>query len=197
MAGTGTRAPRKEHKGCSGRLGRVRLRFITDLSSGCTRGAGAAAAPVSPPWEPSPRGAAVPLGWQEVAPGDTGDAAGPQAGRGLGGQLPQPWAPPRPSDLLTASSASYLPQLAKESERLQAMMAHLHMRPSEPKPFSQPVSVRTPPALLHPHSRPLPSLALVTGCRPLPALCMVTTAPHGPAGWAPKDGRALSTLRRR
>ncbi|XP_064895111.1 forkhead box protein P4 isoform X3 [Columba livia] len=32
-------------------------------------------------------------------------------------------------------------QLAKESERLQAMMAHLHMRPSEPKPFSQPVSL--------------------------------------------------------
>lgn len=32
------------------------------------------------------------------------------------------------------------PQLAKESERLQAMMAHLHMRPSEPKAFSQPVS---------------------------------------------------------
>lgn len=41
------------------------------------------------------------------------------------------------------------PQLAKESERLQAMMAHLHMRPSEPKPFSQPVSglpVPHPPA---------------------------------------------------
>lgn len=40
-------------------------------------------------------------------------------------------------------------QLAKESERLQAMMAHLHMRPSEPKPFNQPVSSRrrytTPP----------------------------------------------------
>ncbi|XP_046496147.1 forkhead box protein P4 isoform X5 [Equus quagga] len=31
-------------------------------------------------------------------------------------------------------------QLAKESERLQAMMAHLHMRPSEPKPFSQPLN---------------------------------------------------------
>uniref|UniRef100_A0A674MZR8 Forkhead box P4 n=1 Tax=Takifugu rubripes TaxID=31033 RepID=A0A674MZR8_TAKRU len=31
-------------------------------------------------------------------------------------------------------------QLAKESERLQAMMAHLHMRPSEPKPFNQPVN---------------------------------------------------------
>lgn len=38
------------------------------------------------------------------------------------------------------------PQLAKESERLQAMMAHLHMRPSEPKPFSQPVSTRLPPS---------------------------------------------------
>ncbi|XP_064328243.1 forkhead box protein P4 isoform X3 [Phalacrocorax carbo] len=40
-------------------------------------------------------------------------------------------------------------QLAKESERLQAMMAHLHMRPSEPKPFSQPVSVHPPPAHLN------------------------------------------------
>ncbi|XP_062042064.1 forkhead box protein P4 isoform X1 [Lepus europaeus] len=40
-------------------------------------------------------------------------------------------------------------QLAKESERLQAMMAHLHMRPSEPKPFSQPVSVSARPEPLH------------------------------------------------
>ncbi|NXK96835.1 FOXP4 protein, partial [Formicarius rufipectus] len=39
------------------------------------------------------------------------------------------------------SSAFFLPQLAKESERLQAMMAHLHMRPSEPKPFSQPLNL--------------------------------------------------------
>ncbi|GCC36317.1 hypothetical protein chiPu_0014811 [Chiloscyllium punctatum] len=29
-------------------------------------------------------------------------------------------------------------QLSKETERLQAMMAHLHMRPSDPKPFAQP-----------------------------------------------------------
>uniref|UniRef100_A0A3B5MXH1 Forkhead box P4 n=1 Tax=Xiphophorus couchianus TaxID=32473 RepID=A0A3B5MXH1_9TELE len=35
-------------------------------------------------------------------------------------------------------------QLAKESERLQAMMAHLHMRPSEPKPFNQPLNVISP-----------------------------------------------------
>ncbi|NXS54977.1 FOXP4 protein, partial [Brachypteracias leptosomus] len=38
-------------------------------------------------------------------------------------------------------SSSCLLQLAKESERLQAMMAHLHMRPSEPKPFSQPLNL--------------------------------------------------------
>ncbi|NXQ84560.1 FOXP4 protein, partial [Nyctibius grandis] len=44
---------------------------------------------------------------------------------GLGGQL------------LRAVGTS----LAKESERLQAMMAHLHMRPSEPKPFSQPLNL--------------------------------------------------------
>ncbi|KAF1649823.1 Forkhead box protein P4, partial [Aptenodytes patagonicus] len=48
-------------------------------------------------------------------------------------------------------------QLAKESERLQAMMAHLHMRPSEPKPFSQPVSVHPAPALVCPCSRSLSS----------------------------------------
>uniref|UniRef100_A0A4W3JM82 Forkhead box P4 n=1 Tax=Callorhinchus milii TaxID=7868 RepID=A0A4W3JM82_CALMI len=32
-------------------------------------------------------------------------------------------------------------QLSKESERLQAMMAHLHMRPSDPKPFAQPLNL--------------------------------------------------------
>lgn len=31
-------------------------------------------------------------------------------------------------------------QLSKERERLQAMMAHLHMRPSEPKSSPKPVS---------------------------------------------------------
>lgn len=49
-------------------------------------------------------------------------------------------------------------QLAKESERLQAMMAHLHMRPSEPKPFSQPVSASPLLAALHnPSTTPRPS----------------------------------------
>uniref|UniRef100_A0A4W2C0Y7 Fork-head domain-containing protein n=1 Tax=Bos indicus x Bos taurus TaxID=30522 RepID=A0A4W2C0Y7_BOBOX len=46
-------------------------------------------------------------------------------------------------------------QLAKESERLQAMMTHLHMRPSEPKPFSQPVSDSPLPAALR-TARPRP-----------------------------------------
>lgn len=47
-------------------------------------------------------------------------------------------------------------QLAKESERLQAMMTHLHMRPSEPKPFNQPVSTHChpPPSPHHPPQGP-------------------------------------------
>lgn len=49
---------------------------------------------------------------------------------------------------LSPSSPPAPPQLAKESERLQAMMAHLHMRPSEPKPFNQPVSDSPLPATL-------------------------------------------------
>ncbi|XP_028652513.1 forkhead box protein P4 isoform X1 [Erpetoichthys calabaricus] len=39
-------------------------------------------------------------------------------------------------------------QLAKESERLQAMMTHLHMRPTEPKPFNQPLNLASSASLL-------------------------------------------------
>ncbi|XP_041083324.1 forkhead box protein P4-like isoform X2 [Polyodon spathula] len=39
-------------------------------------------------------------------------------------------------------------QLSKESERLQAMMTHLHMRPSEPKPFNQPLNLAASASLL-------------------------------------------------
>lgn len=98
----------------------------------------------------------------EVAPaGMLEVAACPEPGLGsrqglLQAMSPLRWLPALPDHL---PSASCLPQLAKESERLQAMMAHLHMRPSEPKPFSQPVSVRPPPALRHPRSRPLSSLS--------------------------------------
>ncbi|KAJ8370981.1 hypothetical protein SKAU_G00110090 [Synaphobranchus kaupii] len=47
-------------------------------------------------------------------------------------------------------------QLSKESERLQAMMAHLHMRPSEPKPFKQPVNMGTSASLLKRESQTVP-----------------------------------------
>ncbi|NXX21300.1 FOXP4 protein, partial [Podargus strigoides] len=76
--------------------------------------------------------------------GSCGDAGGCclPTGRAGGsvGSSSGPWTPPwsLPDHV---PSASCLPQLAKESERLQAMMAHLHMRPSEPKPFSQPLNL--------------------------------------------------------
>ncbi|XP_038605006.1 LOW QUALITY PROTEIN: forkhead box protein P4 [Tachyglossus aculeatus] len=83
-------------------------------------------------------------------------------------------------------------QLAKESERLQAMMAHLHMRPSEPKPFSQPlnlvsgaplskVAISTadsfPDGLAHP---PTSAAAPVTPLRP-PGLSSAALHGGGPA----------------
>nr|XP_054504647.1 forkhead box protein P4 isoform X7 [Agelaius phoeniceus] len=66
-------------------------------------------------------------------------------------------------------------QLAKESERLQAMMAHLHMRPSEPKPFSQPVSSTSdtfPDGLPHP---PTSATAPITPLRQGPSVISSST----------------------
>ncbi|KAM9720492.1 LOW QUALITY PROTEIN: forkhead box protein P4-like [Dama dama] len=72
-------------------------------------------------------------------------------------------------------------QLAKESERLQAVMTHLHMRPSEPKPFSQPVPVSAagsfPDGLAHP---PTSAAAPVTPLRP-PGLGSASLHSGGPA----------------
>ncbi|VFV17931.1 forkhead box protein p4 isoform 1 [Lynx pardinus] len=84
-------------------------------------------------------------------------------------------------------------QLAKESERLQAMMAHLHMRPSEPKPFSQPLNLvpgsssfskvtvsaadSFPDGLVHP---PTSAAAPVTPLRP-PGLSSASLHSGGPA----------------
>lgn len=72
-------------------------------------------------------------------------------------------------------------QLAKESERLQAMMAHLHMRPSEPKPFSQPATISAadsfPDGLVHP---PTSAAAPVTPLRP-PGLGSASLHSGGPA----------------
>ncbi|XP_036908303.1 forkhead box protein P4 isoform X2 [Sturnira hondurensis] len=84
-------------------------------------------------------------------------------------------------------------QLAKESERLRAMMAHLHMRPSEPKPFSQPLNPAPgsssfskvtvsaadsfPDGLVHP---PTSAAAPVTPLRP-PGLGSASLHSGGPA----------------
>lgn len=40
-------------------------------------------------------------------------------------------------------SSLFAKQLAKDKERLQAMMAHLHVKSTEPKPTPQPVSTLT------------------------------------------------------
>lgn len=47
--------------------------------------------------------------------------------------------------LVCASSLVSSFQLAKDKERLQAMMTHLHVKSTEPKPSPQPVS-NIPPA---------------------------------------------------
>uniref|UniRef100_A0A8C6TGH7 Forkhead box P4 n=1 Tax=Neogobius melanostomus TaxID=47308 RepID=A0A8C6TGH7_9GOBI len=57
-------------------------------------------------------------------------------------------------------------QLAKESERLQAMMAHLHMRPSEPKPYSQPLNLASSAALLKRDSDAYPEGLPSSGMHP-------------------------------
>uniref|UniRef100_A0A8B9JYK4 Forkhead box P4 n=1 Tax=Astyanax mexicanus TaxID=7994 RepID=A0A8B9JYK4_ASTMX len=67
-------------------------------------------------------------------------------------------------------------QLAKESERLQAMMAHLHMRPSEPKPFNQPRdSEGFPEGLPHP---PTSAAAPITPMRQGPSV-ISSSSLHG------------------
>uniref|UniRef100_A0A671UZS0 Forkhead box P4 n=1 Tax=Sparus aurata TaxID=8175 RepID=A0A671UZS0_SPAAU len=64
-------------------------------------------------------------------------------------------------------------QLAKESERLQAMMAHLHMRPSEPKPFNQPLNLASSGSLLkrdsdaYPEGLPHPPTSAAAPITPL------------------------------
>uniref|UniRef100_A0AAQ4RZ83 Forkhead box P4 n=1 Tax=Gasterosteus aculeatus aculeatus TaxID=481459 RepID=A0AAQ4RZ83_GASAC len=64
-------------------------------------------------------------------------------------------------------------QLAKESERLQAMMTHLHMRPSEPKAFNQPLNLASSGSLLkrdsdmYPEGLPHPPTSAATPITPL------------------------------
>ncbi|XP_068125607.1 forkhead box protein P4 [Hyperolius riggenbachi] len=66
-------------------------------------------------------------------------------------------------------------QLAKESERLQAMMTHLHMRPSEPKPFSQPLNLVSSASLnkmspdIYPDGLPQPPTSATAPITPMRA----------------------------
>ncbi|KAE8277687.1 Forkhead box protein P4 XlFoxP4 [Larimichthys crocea] len=68
-------------------------------------------------------------------------------------------------------------QLAKESERLQAMMAHLHMRPSEPKPFNQPLNLASSGSLLKRDSDAYPEVFLT----PTSAATPITPLRQGPS----------------
>ncbi|XP_031423717.1 forkhead box protein P4 isoform X12 [Clupea harengus] len=81
-------------------------------------------------------------------------------------------------------------QLAKESERLQAMMTHLHMRPSEPKPFNQPLNLASSASLLkrdseaYPEGLPHPptsAAAPITPLRQGPSV-ISSSSLHGPVG---------------
>ncbi|KAL2091155.1 hypothetical protein ACEWY4_013418 [Coilia grayii] len=81
-------------------------------------------------------------------------------------------------------------QLAKESERLQAMMTHLHMRPSEPKPFNQPLNLASSASLLKRDSEAFPeglphpptsAAAPITPLRQGPSV-ISSSSLHGPVG---------------
>uniref|UniRef100_A0A8C2LEP4 Fork-head domain-containing protein n=1 Tax=Cricetulus griseus TaxID=10029 RepID=A0A8C2LEP4_CRIGR len=71
-------------------------------------------------------------------------------------------------------------QLTKESERFQAMKAHVHMGPSEPKPFCQPVTVSSDPFLDGLVHAPASAAAPVTPLQP-PGLGSTSLHSGGPA----------------
>ncbi|XP_048110843.1 forkhead box protein P4 isoform X5 [Alosa alosa] len=85
-------------------------------------------------------------------------------------------------------------QLAKESERLQAMMTHLHMRPSEPKPFNQPVNLASSASLLkrdseaYPEGLPHP---------PTSAAAPITPLRQGPSVISSSSLHGVGPIRRR
>uniref|UniRef100_A0A3B3RN67 Forkhead box P4 n=1 Tax=Paramormyrops kingsleyae TaxID=1676925 RepID=A0A3B3RN67_9TELE len=85
-------------------------------------------------------------------------------------------------------------QLAKESERLQAMMTHLHMRPSEPKPFSQPLNLASNASILkresdaYPEGLPHP---------PTSAAAPITPLRQGPSVISSSGLHGVGPIRRR
>ncbi|KAJ8257404.1 hypothetical protein GJAV_G00185240 [Gymnothorax javanicus] len=85
-------------------------------------------------------------------------------------------------------------QLSKESERLQAMMAHLHMRPSEPKPFKQPVSMGSSASLLKRDSHTVPE---VLPHSPTLATTPITPLRQGPSVISSTGLHGAGPIRRR
>uniref|UniRef100_A0A8B9JZ64 Forkhead box P4 n=1 Tax=Astyanax mexicanus TaxID=7994 RepID=A0A8B9JZ64_ASTMX len=85
-------------------------------------------------------------------------------------------------------------QLAKESERLQAMMAHLHMRPSEPKPFNQPLNLASSGSLLKRDSEGFPE---GLPHPPTSAAAPITPMRQGPSVISSSSLHGVGPIRRR
>ncbi|XP_046730891.1 forkhead box protein P4 isoform X2 [Silurus meridionalis] len=85
-------------------------------------------------------------------------------------------------------------QLAKESERLQAMMTHLHMRPSEPKPFNQPLNLASSASLLKRDSEPFPE---GLPHPPTSAAAPITPLRQGPSVISSSSLHGVGPIRRR
>ncbi|XP_062842199.1 forkhead box protein P4 [Trichomycterus rosablanca] len=85
-------------------------------------------------------------------------------------------------------------QLAKESERLQAMMAHLHMRPSEPKPYNQPLNLASSGSLLKRDSDPFPE---GLPHPPTSAATPITPLRQGPSVISSSSLHGVGPIRRR
>ncbi|XP_056090103.1 forkhead box protein P4 isoform X2 [Rhinichthys klamathensis goyatoka] len=85
-------------------------------------------------------------------------------------------------------------QLAKESERLQAMMTHLHMRPSEPKPFNQPLNLASSMSLSKRESEGFPE---GLPHPPTSAATPITPMRQGPSVISSSSLHGVGPIRRR
>uniref|UniRef100_A0A8C1F940 Forkhead box P4 n=1 Tax=Cyprinus carpio carpio TaxID=630221 RepID=A0A8C1F940_CYPCA len=85
-------------------------------------------------------------------------------------------------------------QLAKESERLQAMMTHLHMRPSEPKSFNQPLNLASSVSLSKRESEGFPE---GLPHPPTSAATPITPMRQGPSVISSSSLHGVGPIRRR
>ncbi|KAJ8249794.1 hypothetical protein COCON_G00230100 [Conger conger] len=85
-------------------------------------------------------------------------------------------------------------QLSKERERLQAMMTHLHMRPSEPKPSQKPLNLVSSVTMLKTLPSASPPLLPQTPTAPA---APVTPLSQGPSVLSPASMASGGAIRRR